>query len=141
MCGGATDLSLLALLKKSDNCIFISTCCHHRCTLDTYCNLKFLQEFELNDEEIEILFMLSSWAVNNLYRTKKMEKEKLNEEEKVPFFKNLDSDFKTLTGFKVKRILDIGRCLFIREKTMRNSFMKQFCDIDITPENFVIVSP
>lgn len=141
MCGGATDLSLLALLNKSDNCIFISTCCHHRCTLDTYCNLKFLKYFELTDEEIEILFMLSSWAVNNLYRTKKKKEEKLEEEEKIPFFQNLNTDFKTLVGFKVKRILDIGRCLFIREKTKRESFMKQFCNIDITPENFVIVSP
>ncbi len=127
MCGGATDLSVLALMKTKEASIFISTCCHHRCSLDTYCNLKFLKkELELNDQEIEILFMLSSWAVNNLYRTKKKKEEKI-EEENQPFFKVLD--------------LDIGRCLFIKETLIRDCFMKQFCDISITPENFVIVSP
>jgi len=133
MCGGATDLTLNSLLKLEEkqgilNGMCIITCCHHRCSIDCYSNKGLLKDLGLKEEESEVFFKMSSWSVTTLYEQKK---------EEIKEF--LGSDRKTEIGFKVKRIIDIGRCLFIKEKTGKKAAFVKYCDLDLTPENFAIV--
>ena len=40
----------------------IATCCHHRCTWETYVNPSFFTEAGLGEEEFALIALLSSWA-------------------------------------------------------------------------------
>jgi hypothetical protein len=44
----------------------------------------------------------------------------------------------TETGFRIKRILDIGRCLFLRNLGYDTKLLN-YCDITVSPENLVIL--
>ena len=44
----------------------------------------------------------------------------------------------TEIGFKIKRILDIGRCLFLKERGF-DAKLLNYCDISISPENLIIL--
>lgn len=151
MCGGATDLSINALLGKpkendSNNLnICISTCCHHRCTYDSYCNLQFLNQINIQEKEIDYFFMMSSWAVTDLFKNKK-EKNVENSEEIKENSKNekcsnklLNSSEKSLIGFKIKRIIDIGRCLYLSRALNKEILLLKYCEISLSPENFIIL--
>ena len=95
LCGGATDLSLTSILKKQSKFpvggVAIATCCHHQCDAKTFVNLEELRA-RFSEQEITILPRLSSWAitVGTSHERKKV-------------------------GFRVKRILDYCRILWMRE--------------------------
>ena len=60
-----------------------------------------------------------------------------NKEEKPENQEIVDSKKKTELGFKAKRILDIGRCLFLRERGL-DARLLCYCDVQLSPENYVI---
>ena len=132
MCGGATDLSINSLMRLEGEKgiltgLFMVPCCHHLCTLNCYPDPEFLLSLGLKKEEIPIFFKMSSWAVTSLY----------DEEEKEK--KAIGSFKKTEIGFKVKKIVDIGRCLFLYKKTGRKTLLRKYCELNLTPENMAIV--
>mmetsp|Transcript_2207 Transcript_2207/g.1913 ORF Transcript_2207/g.1913 Transcript_2207/m.1913 type:complete len:139 (+) Transcript_2207:196-612(+) len=104
LCGGATDLTLTSFqhLSRANHIaanldgLAIATCCHHRCDTLTYVNLQFIKEKIpqlVNEGNVcPIAFQkfarASSWAVSP----------------------NINLQ-KRAAGFKVKRILDLGRLL------------------------------
>ena len=143
MCGGATDLSLNSLFNLTEKNIILGgmcivTCCHHRCDVETYCNIDFLLKLGFKIEEIPIFFKISSWGLTKIYDDNE-EKEEHKCEENIMLSQNIKSEKKTEIGFKVKRIIDIGRCLFIKNKMSLNVFLMKYCDLDLTPENFAII--
>lgn len=148
MCGGATDLSLNSLFNlKEKNVILegicIVTCCHHRCSVESYCNLPFLFNLGFSIEELPLIFKMSSWALTAIYEESDNKKEEEEEKKDIEEIERkkviIESEKKTQIGFKIKRIIDIGRCLYIKEKTYKNTFLIKYCDLDLTPENFAIV--
>lgn len=107
LCGGATDLALTSFehLKKLEDFpsklagLSIATCCHHACDTKTYVNLAFIAkeipelvtaEGDISTLEFQRLMRCSSWGV-------------------APQI----SIEKRTCGFQVKRIIDLGRSLFI----------------------------
>ncbi len=151
MCGGATDLSLNSLFNLKEKSLImqgvcIVTCCHHRCSVDTYCNIPFLLKLGFTIEEITIVFKMSSWALTAIYDDESNMKEEIEEIKEVDFpkieekkIKCIKSEKKTEIGFKIKRIIDIGRCMFVNETIFKKTFLMKYCELDLTPENFAII--
>jgi len=104
LCGGATDLSLTAfehLEKGHVTGLSIATCCHHSCDTKTYVALPFISKClpQLCGPEAKVcpiafqkFVRCSSWAVCPQVAARKR-----------------------AAGFKVKRLIDLGRLLHIRE--------------------------
>lgn len=171
MCGYATDISVKALLNCEDkaSCHFhgmmIATCCHHKCNAENYLNTQFLLDLGFKQDEVQYLFNFSSWAICNFGKILDDESEQEDEEEQKAAEthqsdapdtiekKNqelapgehqdtaLSQAQKEEIGTKVKRILDLGRVMFLRSKGLPSSLQK-YCSPKFSPENFVvIVSP
>ena len=88
LCGCATDFALRCLVSASDpaasageekeqrgdsnatssppaiSAVMIATCCHHRCTWDTYVNRSFMERLGFGSREFALIALLSSWATN-----------------------------------------------------------------------------
>jgi len=97
----------------------IATCCHHRCDIITYVNLDFITEqLDIPLEMFESFVRCSSWAVSPLTGIRKRR-----------------------AGFKVKRMLDFGRLLYIRDKCgLKNSAGVQYCNWQTeSPESTLII--
>ncbi|KAL4504041.1 hypothetical protein ABPG72_022671 [Tetrahymena utriculariae] len=173
MCGGATDLSINTLL----NCLnpqkfegmMIATCCHHRCSPDTYTNNEFLMnELGYTSQDLQILFYCSSWYVSGQIKEEIMKKieqseqiqsteeqnqmqnennKENNQEEPKKVIEQsqtsnkewLSSEKKSLIGKMVKRTVDIGRILNLIKKGKKGRIVK-YCDFILSPENFVIIA-
>ena len=150
LCGAATDLALRCLQtfakKNSDKieAILIALCCHHRCDWNIYVGQKYLLEKGFTKDEFSLLCGLSSWATcgTGKPREKKNEEKKdgihhLDRYEKL----NLPRETREKIGQKVKRILDMGRCQFVKEsikmKTVKLAF---YADLTKTLENVVLIA-
>jgi len=142
MCGLASDLTFYSMLNAKKPVVplgfSIGTCCHHRCTQELYVNQTFLNEVGITNEQKKPFFHISSWGIyrDNFEKRPQGEKEQETVAEQDPF--KLDSDVKTVLGLQVKRILDIGRVLYLREKGF-NCYMVKYCEKVLSPENFVII--
>jgi len=104
LCGGATDLALKSFehLVRSENefaslnGLAIATCCHHTCDILSYVNLSFIKEkipqvvykTRVCSSSFTKFVRISSWATSPEISLEKR-----------------------ASGFKVKRILDLGRLL------------------------------
>ena len=127
VCGGATDLSIVSLLKAGVRIegVVLATCCHHRCTLSTYIGGDILTSVGLSDIEQVHLFKASSWGPSGAVRP--------------------DADIEALSmaksaaGLKAKRIIDIARVLYLCSLGL-TSRLFQYCDNALTPENMVLVA-
>ena len=120
LCGGATDLALTSMSLQEPalrHGVSIATCCHHCCDALTYVNMPYLLKF-FTEEEIKILPRFSSWAICVHTPANKRR-----------------------IGFKVKRIIDFGRCLFIEEVLGLKVTPYQYCDpLKESPENILLVA-
>mmetsp|Transcript_19318 Transcript_19318/g.22794 ORF Transcript_19318/g.22794 Transcript_19318/m.22794 type:complete len:105 (-) Transcript_19318:44-358(-) len=71
----------------------MASCCHHTCDTKTYVNLPFiLKEVGIPERQFNAFVKCSSWAVSSQALQSPMRR----------------------AGFKLKRLLDLGRLLFIR---------------------------
>jgi len=156
LCGAATDLALRCLATfsaSSENAqskietILIALCCHHRCDWNIYVGKEFLMENGFEPQDFPLLCGLTSWATcgTGKPREKKTpEKEEKKEEnphvdryEKL----NLPRDLREEIGRKTKRIIDMGRCDYIK-KTLQipNVKMAFYVDSSYTLENVVLIA-
>ena len=121
LCGGATDLALTSMSlqdKKKTLVVCIATCCHQCCDARTYVNMPYLKTLLLTEEDIEIMPRFSSWAICLQVKAQMRR-----------------------VGFKVKRILDFGRCLFIEDKLEMEVTPYQYCDpLKESPENILLLA-
>ena len=96
LCGGATDLALTSYHKLNENQLLglsMATCCHHLCDSKTYVNLDYIRnEFGITEKEFNVIVRCSSWGISPYVSTQKRR-----------------------AGFKMKRLLDLGRLLYIRD--------------------------
>lgn len=44
--------------------VMVATCCHHRCTWDTYVNRPFLEAAGIDADDFRLLTVLSGWGTN-----------------------------------------------------------------------------
>ena len=108
LCGGATDLSLTSMSLQDPSTIqgiCIATCCHQCCDAKTFVNLPFLKENGFTESDMSIIPRLTSWAIC------------LQTEEK-----------KRRIGFKVKRILDYARIIWIEKTFGLDVQVRRYCD-------------
>ncbi|XP_026189934.1 uncharacterized protein LOC34619008 [Cyclospora cayetanensis] len=85
------------------------------CSMDSFVGVDFLLKLGLSLPEISLLFSLSGWATGA-------------------------SDRKRKVGNLVKRILDISRVAWLREKGFCNATLRQFVASEETPECFAITA-
>ena len=121
LCGGATDLALTSFMrigKDRMKGLSIATCCHHRCDTQTYVNMTYVTE-ELGIKETEFVSFVtrSSYAVSPG-----------------------DDASKRRAGFMVKRLLDLGRLIFINNSLGLQVKGVQYCDCATeSPESTLII--
>lgn len=133
--------------------MLIATCCHHRCSCDTFTNNAFLlEELEFTKEELELMFTCSSWYASGVVKEEIMRKiqaestDNNNQQDntKETYSTNgkeewMTPEKKSQIGKMVKRTLDIGRLLNLIDKGKEGRIIK-YCDFILSPENFVIVA-
>ncbi|CAD8160348.1 unnamed protein product [Paramecium pentaurelia] len=131
MCGGASDLTLTSLLTQERFPVgmTIATCCHHLCDKNTYKNLAFMNQINVPEHLIELLFQTSSWYVSG----------SINQQKKVKTENEISSDQRKTLGKMAKRIIDIGRVLYIHQITQLKVILKKYCEQLLSPENFIIL--
>ena len=87
---------------------------------------------------LQHFFVLSSWAITKWQDEEPAEESLFHAKDKEEFYARLTSQEKTALGFKVKRIIDMGRCLFLAEQGYQ-ALIEEYCGIDLSPENLVII--
>ena len=141
LCGSATDLTLRALskFKANDNGriegLFIALCCHQVCTLSRYINPAFLKEYEIDDACLfKTMCKISTWAVCGRGRAE--EGEEQNDEQ---HWTGLEFKEREELGWRAKRILDIGRMLYIKQEMNATDVgLVQYIDKESTLENMAL---
>ena len=126
LCGGATDLALTSYKKLDESQLdgmSMATCCHHTCDNKTYVNLPFIkQELGIGALQFNEFVKCSSWA----------------------FALHSNWVTKRKAGFKLKRLLDLGRLLFIRQMGFfpeANIRAVQYCNCATeSPESTLILA-
>lgn len=132
LCGGATDLAIHSLTQSPLTYgVIIATCCHQRCDLRTYVNVDFIDQLGFKEDyEKHWFFKTTSWAVSGAYRI-----DKAAEDENI----SKNSLLKTVTGYKAKRIIELGRALVLKEKCGLKVCLKQYCSKMESPENMLLI--
>ncbi|CAI2366644.1 unnamed protein product [Moneuplotes crassus] len=132
LCGGATDLAIHSLTQSPLTYgVIIATCCHQRCDERTYVNIDYLNELGFKkDYEKSWLFKTTSWAVSGAYRI-----DKAAEDDSI----SKNSLRKTVTGYKAKRILELGRAMILKKKCNLKVSLKQYCSKIESPENMLLI--
>lgn len=179
LCGAATDLALRALYygtSSTENCahdrctfrdllpipltgeylpilegICIATCCHHKCTWETYVGKEFwVNTLGLSPEDFEYICRITSWSISGFGRRHKQDEDRehggINDDELD--FEKFSAE-KPAVGFKCKRLIDMGRLDFLRKWTSRHTDkhdtwsdakLVQYCHPDTSPENVLLVA-
>ena len=67
MCGMATDLSISSMMNASLEIpiggAVLATCCHHKCSYETFQNINFFKNMGFTPQETSQIFKVSSWGV------------------------------------------------------------------------------
>lgn len=130
LCGVATDLTLRCINQKMENNssfpgIFIALCCHHLCTWGSYINQKYFKEMGFDKEEFEFLSKMSSWGTcgfktdDDTFHLNKNEKESL--------------------GRKCKRLIDMGRVLYLKENGYSKVYLIHYIPVEFSLENCLLI--
>ena len=95
LCGGATDLAIRSLTNcKTLLGLAVATCCHHNCDMQSYVNLEFMRdELGIKTEVFQAFVKCASYASLVVASTETRQ-----------------------AGFMVKRMIDLGRLLWIRSQ-------------------------
>ena len=163
LCGAATDLALRSLAnfaQESPNkikTILIALCCHHRCDYGLYVAPDFLHNLDFKPEEFGLLCGLTSWATcgtgkprDNADRKRDKDDiiDKSDEKEDAPNPHvdryerlRLPREQREEIGRRTKRVLDLGRCEFVREKLgISRVKLAFYVDAKHTLENVVLIA-
>jgi len=149
------------------DCVMIALCCHHRCEWKYFVGQKYLvQCFGLETvNQFKILCGLTSWATCGTGRPRDKSGSDLPEDSESrerevspgPYSEeqqedrgpnaagrydhlHLDRKRRENIGKKVKRILDMARCTFIKEECGLDTQLLYYCDPDISLENVVLLA-
>jgi len=125
LCGGGTDVALRSLRKhaRTKVSVCIATCCHHRCDASSYVNVPFLKRLQLceSEEGFAQLVSTAGWGVGGMGTARDLSRRRV--------------------GMMTKRILDLGRVLWLRENIdQHDAHIGHYINKQVTPENVVIIS-
>jgi len=127
LCGAGTDIALRSLLASRNTvgvAVCIATCCHHLCSADSYVNCAFLQRLGLcgpSGEGFAELVAAAGSAAGGTGGSCGAERRRI--------------------GFMVKRILDLGRVMWLRDDLgLADAQIQRYIDKSVTPENIAIVA-
>ena len=154
LCGAATDLALRCMENFAQNApertktILIALCCHHRCDWKNYVGKDFLRSHSFKAEEFSLLCGLTSWATcgTGKPREDSAKKSKLQQEDNNPHTDRyerlaLPRDKREEIGRRAKRILDQGRCQYIRNVLkLPKVKLCYYVDLKYTLENVVLIA-
>eukprot|EP01028_Stygiella_incarcerata_P004449 TRINITY_DN1976_c0_g1_i2.p1 TRINITY_DN1976_c0_g1~~TRINITY_DN1976_c0_g1_i2.p1 ORF type:complete len:450 (+),score=122.96 TRINITY_DN1976_c0_g1_i2:105-1352(+) len=124
LCGGGTDVCLKCMCsyeseQMSVSGVVIALCCHHKMDFGSY----VLEKDELRDilgistREFNVLCKLTSW-----------------------YTCNMESEERERIGWMSKRLIDIGRMMYLRRKGFENVFLMEYVPSDISKENVLLVA-
>jgi len=155
LCGAATDLALRCLetfsasgnAKGKIETILIALCCHHRCDWNIYVGKEYLLENGFKIEDFSLLCGLTSWGTcgDGKPREKKVpeKEEKPVENPHIDRYErlNLPREKREEIGRKTKRIIDMGRCDYVKKILhIPNVKMAFYVDPSYTLENVVLIA-
>ncbi|KAF8950668.1 tRNA:m(4)X modification enzyme TRM13 [Haplosporangium bisporale] len=168
LCGGATDITLKCLTSYQESeCknsplpspvkgILIALCCHQLCHHYMYPNQAFLKEIGITPQEFVYLTRMSSWAVcvNPTKSADASGESKANEpageeehhveadkelDELRTHIPGLDFDAREKLGQQCKRLLDIGRVMYLRENGF-DAELVYYVDKETSLENLALMA-
>ena len=133
LCGSATDLSIRCLenyMKDGGKVhgLVIALCCHQLCTFENYINRKYLNDLQICRRDFAHLALVSTYAVCG-----EAEGSAANHWSGIPYDKREE------LGFKCKRILDVGRLLYLQNLGADARLVK-YVDLSVTKENCAIIA-
>jgi tRNA:m4X modification enzyme len=167
LCGVASDLSIRAMshLEASSNLnrgLAIATCCHHCCQYDDYAGKDWLKRWSITSKEFELLRKWSGWAhldrtISSRRKPKELKDDNKNEQVIEDKHDDIDEEHNSdnavsvrptclseeempIIGKKVKRILDYGRVLYLRNTLNMKVKYVQYCDATLSPECMLILA-
>ena len=165
LCGAATDLALRSLASFSSSekaaatagespkscniqIVLIALCCHHRCDWSIFVGQDYLKQHEFKPEEFSLLCGLSSWATCGTGKPRKQkdfEKKDKAEAQNVHLDRydrlDLSRDKREEIGRRVKRILDMARCEFVKSSLkMPKVKLAYYVESGYTLENVVLLA-
>ena len=137
LCGVATDLTLACLenfniqLPNKNDAVFIALCCHHKCSWEHYVNRPFLLENGINEVDFRVMILLTSFATCQFT--------KLTNKQSCEDYGLTDEEKETI-GFKAKRILDLGRLLYLKSKSQYKTIkLAYYCQKEASLENCMLI--
>ena len=135
LCGCATDLTLRCLSQPKVHTlstgIVIALCCHHACTYEDYINLDFLEQNQISSVDFLKMCVMSNWATCG-----NVNEERWNEKTQWP---NLSFSERRELGLMTKRVIDIGRVLFL-ESVGYTAELIYYCDRQHSLENAALIA-
>ncbi|KAB2074262.1 hypothetical protein ES319_A07G141900v1 [Gossypium barbadense] len=164
LCGPATDLTLrccLANERNAEQCgvncylrgLAIATCCHHLCQWKHYINKKYLTSLGISKEEFHAITWFTSWAVDADHGSDlsdvidiKLHPESIEGEEcngdangVEAIAKNMKAIERANLGFMCKKIMDMGRLMWLKEHGLQTRLVK-YVPSSISPENHLLIA-
>lgn len=151
LCGGATDLALVAANHSAairDTTLLIALCCHHLCSWELYTGKEhFLKHFK--PEQFFVLSSLSAWAT--CFKLKDLQihdpdilddcvRQFENDPESFIHGDNLvlDKNLQWFIGRCAKNVLNDGRASFMVDNGFRVDFC-EYVDGSVSPENIALL--
>ncbi|KNE62378.1 hypothetical protein AMAG_07601 [Allomyces macrogynus ATCC 38327] len=162
LCGGATDLTLTCLGHYADavqpkegiSHVVIALCCHHRCSRETYVGMPWLERFGVSVDEVPVLGQMGGWAICGPERVaaaaedgeegEEPEHEVSAEEQAAAaapgeHYSGLSHAEREEIGFMVKRVLDYGRVVWLKEHGMDGKLV-YYVDRAVSLENCALIA-
>lgn len=146
LCGGATDLSLMALCDPPLNDFIgaccLAPCCHQKTRKGQYCNVPFLESMGfcqthiglhgvVQDNDFRIFGMLISMSRSTQLQTFEYKKSLILSLLGFPRVKQL--------GRQARRLLEEGRMRYLRDHGF-DVHLVRYCDESITSDNLAIIA-
>ena len=150
LCGAALDLAISAVLHAASgsptavSAVCIASCCHHRCTAETYCNPAFLAQHRITARHFAALCRMSSWACNDQHQYDRRSPPQTHTQDRqdgVDWAEVADWAWeqRVRVGRDVKRLLDMGRAEALRAVGY-DAEVLPFISETVTKENAAIVA-
>ncbi|CAG0889833.1 unnamed protein product [Darwinula stevensoni] len=140
LCGAGTDVALRCIEHALSNFpafgLVLATCCHHRCSWDSYVGQSFLLEAGFSKKDFLVLKSMSSWLTCGMTNRPLS----LNSVHNRWHGLNLDEQKRESLGRKCKLIIDHGRCEYLKQIEFSKAFLQKYCSNSLTPENMAEVS-
>ncbi|KAG0564589.1 hypothetical protein KC19_8G123200 [Ceratodon purpureus] len=145
-----------SLLKPIVDGLAIATCCHHLCQWKSYVNKKYFKNLGFSKDDFHAITWLTSWALSGTHEHELPDCDTSEGRESVPArepasetvpakallseaMNAMDATQRFALGKKCKRLIDMGRLLWVREKGMQAKLVEYIADT-VSPENKVLLA-